>query len=479
MARGRQRQGWNALAAAALLIGLGGCAYGPEVQRMSVEYNNTAANLANQLTLLNIVRAKQGMPLHYTAISQLNGSVTLKATSGLGAEFSGRGKSLETDLGSGGVVTSVTPTISHGAPTLSPSVGGEIDTGPSFTVQILDDQKFYQGITAAVPASTVLNLVQQGFDNALVLRLLVARIDIETAEAGWGYAKGSSFSILNAPSGDEARKFAAAASCLEIGTRMKGGDAAPLVPLSRVTHDGGGKLKPLKLEELAKLDGKALDVEAVSKKENEGVRHGPPKPAPDDDKPVISTDPRDDDKVMIVRPSDEKDFPLAAALSGSCTGPVKLGDEAALPKSFKISEGPSDPNDAPAPIYLGKGEALIMGDDGRLHSIKVERTITFRSAEGIIRYVGQLLHAAEVKADVYDIPFGPGAGPGTYGPVFRLGKFDETRSPFVSVSSGTGRYAVEESDRESLQVLAIIEQLVNLQKEATDRPVTVPVRVLP
>jgi hypothetical protein len=43
------------------------------------------------------------------------------------------------------------------------------------------------------------------------------------------------------------------------------------------------------------------------------------------------------------------------------------------------------------------------------------------------------------------------------------------------------RYSVtnDENRRRNMSVIALVEQLINLQKSATDRPVTVPVQVVP
>jgi hypothetical protein len=56
------------LAVFALALIASGCALQDVVQRQSVEYN-TAAGMANQLALLNIVRAEEHLPIFYTSIA--------------------------------------------------------------------------------------------------------------------------------------------------------------------------------------------------------------------------------------------------------------------------------------------------------------------------------------------------------------------------------------------------------------------------
>lgn len=78
------RQGLVGVAIVALAGGMSGCAMPREVQRIGVEYNAAVAGMANELTLLNIVRAKEDMPLHYTTVNRLTGSVTVKGSTNFG-----------------------------------------------------------------------------------------------------------------------------------------------------------------------------------------------------------------------------------------------------------------------------------------------------------------------------------------------------------------------------------------------------------
>jgi hypothetical protein len=60
-------------------LSLVSCALPGVVQRQSVEYNEAAAGIANQLALLNIMRAEEGLPILYTSISRLSGSTVVTA----------------------------------------------------------------------------------------------------------------------------------------------------------------------------------------------------------------------------------------------------------------------------------------------------------------------------------------------------------------------------------------------------------------
>jgi len=68
--------------------------------------------------------------------------------------------------------------VTSGGNVYMPSVGGQIVTGPSFDINILDTQVFYNGVLTEIPFSTVDNyLDQEYYDNQLLIRLLVDRLE--------------------------------------------------------------------------------------------------------------------------------------------------------------------------------------------------------------------------------------------------------------------------------------------------------------
>ena len=106
--------------------------------------------------------------------------------------------------------------------------------------------------------------------------------------------------------------------------------------------------------------------------------------------------------------------------------------------------------------------------------VDLDMQITFRSTEGLIRFLGDYLHSQEVKgrpAETYRLGSRP---------LFSVA----TNSPgpdVVSVQLLRKHYSIIADDnlRENMQVLAIVEQLVNLQKSNADKPTTLPVQVIP
>jgi hypothetical protein len=498
-----------------LVAGLCSCALDGVVQRETVEYNTAAAGMADQLTLLNIVRAKEDLPIFYTSISRLSGSAVVTASGGLNGTIktqaptnmssvttavpdtttksvtstTGTTAGLSTSTAAGATSTSnavgtstslanaistvtgptVTDLVSHavtsGGTMYMPSVGGQIMGGPSFDINILDTQLFYQGILGEIPFSTIDNYIDQGYDNQLLLWLLVDRIEFRLSEAVPGFPQdaGSLVKVLYNRASEhdkrsyeaewqerdhEADVFANEIACLA----LSGKKATPkiLAPLSRLNtgKDADGKPVSLRLQDLALLDGQKLDLSRA-----------------------ISDKPAEDDKVSITRPPSDKREAKLERLD-ACAKAVPLSETPGLAQQFQSKALPETP--PPDAIYIQAGRVMTSvkrNGIGYPVELPVDIFVTFRSAEGVIRFLGKYLSASESNPEH----------------TYRVGK-----EPLFSVRSGSGtalvttsvlgkRYFVplEDSRHRNMLVIALVEQLVDLQKSATDRPVTVPVHAVP
>ena len=97
--------------------------------------------------------------------------------------------------------------------------------------------------------------------------------------------------------------------------------------------------------------------------------------------------------------------------------------------------------------------------------------MTFRSTESLIRFVGRYVEAAERRpSETYALG-------GT--PLFSV-TTASAPGDVVRTSLLGRRYAIvnDANRRRNMLVLALIEQLVNLQKGSSGHPVTVPVQVI-
>src|SRR5215475_7608776 len=59
-----------------------GCAFRPQTTRMAVDQNDFVAQTTNRQTLLNVLRAREREPIHYTTFGPVSG--TMRATGGAG-----------------------------------------------------------------------------------------------------------------------------------------------------------------------------------------------------------------------------------------------------------------------------------------------------------------------------------------------------------------------------------------------------------
>lgn len=415
---------------------LSGCAFPAAVQRMGVDYNAAVAGMANDLTLLNIVRAKEQLPLHYTSVSRLSGSLTVKGTASFGDEIRGTERA---------TTTSSSPSVvdKTGVDTLKPSIGGELNTGSTFDVAIFDTQKFYQGITAAIPFSTIENYISQGYSNQLLTRLIIERIDFKDGEDGPDKGKVL-FSWINAPSGTNSAEFAKNLACYQLFGRAER-KSVDLAPVSRLSAGGDGKTPLLTIEQLAMLDGKTLELSG----------------------PITTA--ANDAKVMIRRAGTERRKADLQFLGPCPDRAVSEEPPANAPAIKMVDPTKPPPGPPPKPVYLGDGKALVLGADRKSdREGKVDAEIVFRSPESVIRYVG--LYLAAKKSDRYLVDGKP---------LFALTD-GRNSSDLVSVKLLDEWHGISraEQPRNSMIVLGLIQQLINLHKESSDRPVTVPVQVI-
>ena len=181
-------------------------------------------------------------------------------------------------------------------------------TGPSFDITILDGQKFYQGVLAAIPFPTIENYLNQGMDNRLVLRLLVERIEFRARTDALGYKKGQLVKeLVNKASGDEAKTFASEIDCYVLSGTDSEKKAKALAPLSRVNRDATGAVVPLTLEDLSRFDGEKFELARLKPAPAPIAPASPGHIQPDLNlKGYVTPNAADDGDVMIVRPASTK-----------------------------------------------------------------------------------------------------------------------------------------------------------------------------
>ena len=146
-----------------------GCSLSPVIDGNVMDYFEVNDLAANRIILLNILRAKDGAPLHFSELSLVRGQVSIGANASASFPF--------------GSLLHAT------SPRRLANLGGNVSSSPSFDVGSLDTQDFTKGVMTPISPETMKFFLDEGVDYRLVMLLLVS--GLRTA--------GGQELILNAP----------------------------------------------------------------------------------------------------------------------------------------------------------------------------------------------------------------------------------------------------------------------------------------
>lgn len=459
---------------APLCLTLAGCSFGPRLQGVAVNHNEMVANAANQVTFLNILRARAREPLHFTSISKLNGSATAggKATGNVAARGPTATRKVTPTAG-----LSETSTVT-GAEVVTPSLEASVTASSSFDVGVFDTQEFYQGIITSVPPGIIAHYLHQGWPESLLVMLFVGGIDIVaptdlTLTDGRKVKKGQAVRTISndAWGGIPATPMRKFMRCYELVSYLKETPDRKLIQVRDAGLDVAG---------LALLDGDKFDVDDptakgapqyaedrwIARKGKSGdaltiTRRPPPKASRDED------DEDAEGRGPPVPPPSDDDCRALLDVSGL------------IPRGTLAADG----------VELGGGSRQGDFDKTQVGQVKVSQdgnelkfdiVLTIRSVDGLIYYLGECLRTHDTCRHV-DLGLGDKLD------VFVLTK-EKPKQVFVSAEFRGERYFVPATalgnptggpdGGRSSQVIDLIQQLVNLQKNSKDRPSTATVRVV-
>jgi hypothetical protein len=149
---------------------LASCSLSPVIDQDVLDYFRVNDLASNRTILLNLLRAKDGAPLHFSELAQVRGQVTLAATTGASFPF--------------GPYSHATQ-VPRDLLTLS----GNVSSAPSFDINSLDTQDFTKGVMAQITPDTARFFLDEGRDFRIVLLMLAS---------GIRYG-GNTETLLNAP----------------------------------------------------------------------------------------------------------------------------------------------------------------------------------------------------------------------------------------------------------------------------------------
>jgi hypothetical protein len=133
-----------------MLAALTGCVHLERFSGQATDFNIQVADAQNKTMLLNIVRAANRFPMHFTELSTLSGTGTLTA-----------GGTLTAPAGilNGGMATgSLAPTLS-------------VTETPTFNIAVLETQEFYKGMLKPLTLEQVATYVDEGLQPELLYTL--------------------------------------------------------------------------------------------------------------------------------------------------------------------------------------------------------------------------------------------------------------------------------------------------------------------
>ena len=142
-----------------VLLGLAGCAAVDSFSSRAMTYNQQAETIKESQLMLNVMRSAYREPLQFSDFTQVTGQATVSGTAAFTLPFN------------------ATPPTFGRADTAVPAA--TISGTQAFTVANLDTQEFYEGILSPIPVTSIDYYLEQGFPEALLLTLVINRVDIE------------------------------------------------------------------------------------------------------------------------------------------------------------------------------------------------------------------------------------------------------------------------------------------------------------
>lgn len=406
------------LAVSVLLSGCSALSLAPIVDNNARSYHNVVENVTNSIMVTNILRARDRAPLHYSDLTTINGS--LQGTAGI-----------QSVIAYGAVRPGAAGDTTQGGPI-------SLQTTPTFTLGTLDTDDFTRGILTPVTTDVVKHFLDEGIDPRIVFLLFFEGIKgYGVNVAVDGKAVDTSGKINNEPDNiEEFRRFLAIVD-RELGQPQYAGLYANAY---REIRPVGG---PFTLD----LSKNAKDIASL-----------------DFTKVKLDYDAKTNKyQINSLSPTIKIVFCRRTAAS-----------EIATPNGYRIF-GVSDTilpaNEKHWPDVCTEN-AVVIENGAHLAPI----TVSLRSPQGMIEYLGALLRFQEQHRERGPITLGQ---PPSQDVFFTL-TTEAARARF-GVDYGGRTYYVNQAgpNDHSLEVLSLVNQLFDLYKSAKDIPNIRPVTIIP
>jgi hypothetical protein len=483
--------------AAALLISvlLTGCGYwSSTIKSQSANFANVVEETSDSLVLINILEARDKAPLHFTEFPKVTNA--LQATASLQSAIPFAEERIGGALANSVVAGTVTPNLT-------------VQSAPTFEVDNLDTKEFVTGMSSPIDPKYVKYWMDRGLDNRLLIFLFVSSIQIEAKHYLPYDAKPGDkpidavITVKNFPraTADLIKPCtdSSATNChlrtdfeffLRIVNAMDTNDITANAYLERKPLGLG---VPLYAKDVAKFDSAKYQLEYLS----------------NDKYNVYSVDPAGNIALcfqnlparQLGAPSsgpaaDSSPNPCHVSTITDPTGPAKIPVPPVQISDAGIPPCPIEgsPNSAPTSRYC---DLIQKFDLAQTSHVMTDYSIglTIRSVAEIVRFLGDLLHYQDVLQQDNDlnVPVTLGYNATCHAPlhpsrdcllrdggaIFRVNGDDSNARFKVAYREKT--YSVGEYSPldHTLEVFSILNQLIGLNKSATDIRSTPLVQVVP
>lgn len=138
------------------LLSLQGCMSPLALDHAVMAYDQTTSDIQSQQLLLNIARAHQHQPLHFTGVSNIAATFNFQFNAGATPALTGE---------SGSVMT--------------PIFGGSVSENPTISIIPIEGEEFTRRLLTPFQESKMTMLLRQGADVDLILRLLAGELRLK------------------------------------------------------------------------------------------------------------------------------------------------------------------------------------------------------------------------------------------------------------------------------------------------------------
>lgn len=160
---------------------LSACSLSPQITEHVIDYNHAIEKISNEAAFLNILRSKERMPNHFTSISDISGNLSVTTGATIASSIGGSSTLLTNSVSTAADLSQSGSTISthnRAATNYSPNINASITSRPTFTVAILDTQEFTQGIMRPLSPDILSLYVGQGWLPSMLAHLFFEGIDV-------------------------------------------------------------------------------------------------------------------------------------------------------------------------------------------------------------------------------------------------------------------------------------------------------------